>query len=375
MPIKISQHFDSGAIEVVQADSAKQIDLNLRKDSHADIHQWFHFRLQGARGQACTIRFLNAGQATYPKGFEGYQVAASYDTENWFRVPTSFDGQVMTVTHTPELDSVYYAYFEPYSWERHLALLDSAQLSPHVRMEDLGATLDGHDMNLLVVGEPDEGKKKVWVIARQHPGETMAEWFVEGMLDALLDDANPHGRTLLKEAVFYVVPNMNPDGSVRGNLRTNAAGANLNREWMNPSMERSPEVFLVLNKMKAIGCDLFLDIHGDEGLPYVFVAGSESLETFGEKELAEQQRFIDDLKIASPDFQDVHGYGVTPFTPETLTMGSPHITHAFGCLSLTLEMPFKDNANDPDPVTGWDGARSARLGASTLQAILQSLRA
>ncbi|HEX8886028.1 MAG TPA: M14-type cytosolic carboxypeptidase, partial [Noviherbaspirillum sp.] len=74
MPIKISQHFDSGAIEVVNADNPRKIDLNLRKDSHADIHQWFHFRLQGARGQACTIRFLNAGQATYPKGFEGYQV-------------------------------------------------------------------------------------------------------------------------------------------------------------------------------------------------------------------------------------------------------------------------------------------------------------
>ena len=113
MPIKISQQFDSGAIEVVRAEQASQIDLNLRADSHADIHQWFHFRLQGARDQACTLRFLNAGQATYPGGFQGYQVAASYDTENWFRVPTTFDGQVMTVSHTPELDSVYYAYFEP----------------------------------------------------------------------------------------------------------------------------------------------------------------------------------------------------------------------------------------------------------------------
>ena len=65
MPIKISQTFDSGAIEVVNASNPKQIDLNLRKDSHADIHQWFHFRLQGARGQACTIRFLNAGQAAF----------------------------------------------------------------------------------------------------------------------------------------------------------------------------------------------------------------------------------------------------------------------------------------------------------------------
>ncbi|MDB5960466.1 MAG: hypothetical protein JWP59_1760, partial [Massilia sp.] len=85
MTIKISQVFDSGSIVVVKADSASRIDLELRSDSHADIHQWFHFRLQGARAQPCTIRFLNAGQATYPKGFEGYQVVASYDTENWFR--------------------------------------------------------------------------------------------------------------------------------------------------------------------------------------------------------------------------------------------------------------------------------------------------
>ena len=77
MPIKISQHFDSGAIEVVAADNAKSIDLNLRRDNNADIHQWFHFRLQGARGQQVTMRFLNAGQATYAKGYEGYQAVAS----------------------------------------------------------------------------------------------------------------------------------------------------------------------------------------------------------------------------------------------------------------------------------------------------------
>ena len=375
MSIKISSQFDAGAIEVVNATSANAIDLNIRKDSHADIIQWFYFRLQGAQGQTCTIRFLNASQAAYPAGWEGYQAMASYDRINWFRVPTSYDGKVMTIEHTPGMDSVYYAYFEPYSWERHLELLDRAQMSENVRMLDLGSTVDGRDLNMLVIGEPSPEKKKVWVIARQHPGETMAEWFVEGMLDALLDPAHPFGRQLLKETVFYVVPNMNPDGSVRGNLRTNAAGANLNREWMNPSMERSPEVFLVLKKMHETGVDLCLDVHGDEGLPYVFVAGSESLPTWTEAQAAQQKRFIEDFKIASPDFQDVHGYGATPFTDETLTMGSSHITHAFGCLSLTLELPFKDNANDPDPQVGWDGARSARLGAAVLQPVLNAVRA
>jgi murein tripeptide amidase MpaA len=379
MSIKISSQFDAGAIDIVNATSANAIDLNIRKDSHADITQWFYFRLQGAQAQPCTIRLLNAGQSAYPKGWEDYNAMASYDRVNWFRVPTSFDGQVLSIEHTPAMDSVYYAYFEPYSWERHLELLDRAQLSEHVRMVDLGSTVDGRDLNMLIIGDESKAeaapeKKKVWVIARQHPGETMAEWFVEGMLDALLDPAHPFGRQLLKESVFYVVPNMNPDGSVRGNLRTNAAGANLNREWLNPTMERSPEVFLVKQKMHETGVDMCLDVHGDEGLPYVFVAGSESLPNFSAEQAAAQKAFSDAFMVASPDFQDVHGYGETPYSEETLTMGSPHITHAFGCLSLTLELPFKDNANDPDPLVGWDGARSARLGAAVLQPVLQAIR-
>jgi murein tripeptide amidase MpaA len=374
MSIKISSQFDAGAIDVVNATSANAIDLNIRKDSHADITQWFYFRLQGAQAQPCTIRLLNAGRSAYPKGWEDYNAMASYDRVNWFRVPTRFDGQVLTIEHTPAMDSVYYAYFEPYSWERHLELLDRAQLSDHVRMLDLGSTVDGRDLNLLVIGEPAAGKKNVWVIARQHPGETMAEWFVEGMLDALLDPAHPFGRQLLKETVFYVVPNMNPDGSVRGNLRTNAAGANLNREWLNPSLERSPEVFLVRKKMEETGVDLFLDVHGDEGLPYVFIAGSDALPTFTAAQAAAQKAFSDAFMVASPDFQDVRGYPKEPYTDEVLTMGSPYVTHAFGCLSLTLELPFKDNANDPDPQVGWDGARSARLGAAVLQPVLQAVR-
>src|SRR5437868_13068174 len=96
MSIKISSQFDAGAIDVVNATSANAIDLNIRRDSHADITQWFHFRLQGARDQACTIRLLNAGQAAYADGWDGYHAMASYDRIDWFRVPTTYDGQALT---------------------------------------------------------------------------------------------------------------------------------------------------------------------------------------------------------------------------------------------------------------------------------------
>ena len=106
MTIKISQNFDAGAIEVVQAEHAGEIELNLRKDSHADFMQWFYFRLQGARDQETIIRIINAGEATYANAWENYQAVASYDRENWFRVETEFDGKVMTIHHEPEFDSV-----------------------------------------------------------------------------------------------------------------------------------------------------------------------------------------------------------------------------------------------------------------------------
>ena len=368
MPIKISSHFDAGAIEIVRVENPGQIHLNLRKDSHADFMQWFYFRLQGARDSACTIQILNAGEATYPAGWEGYRAVASYDRQEWFRVETEFDGKVMTIHHTPTEDSVYYAYFEPYSWERHLSLVGRAAYSPLVRVEDLGCTVDGRDLNMLVVGD-ESAEQKIWVIARQHPGETMAEWLVEGLLDALLDVANPTARKILQKAVFYVVPNMNPDGSVRGNLRTNAAGANLNREWMTPSLETSPEVLHVRRKIHETGCDLFLDIHGDEALPYNFVAGNEMLRDFSAVQLAEQKEFVENFVAATPDFQSEVGYPPDKYYEEMLTMASKYVGHHFKCVSLTLEMPFKDNIELPDVVTGWDGDRSAKLGEAMLQPI------
>lgn len=372
MTLKISSAFDGGAIEIVQAPHAQCIDLKVRKDSHAEFSQWFYYRVQGAKNQACTMRLVNAGLTSYPEGWKNYQALASTDRQHWFRVPTTFDGEVLTISHTPAQDSIYYAYFEPYSWERHLDVLARFAAFPDVGVLDLATTHEGRDLNAIVIGAPSAAHK-IWIIARQHPGETMAEWFAEGMIEALLDDANPVAQRLLQETVFYIVPNMNPDGSVGGNLRTNATGANLNREWMSPSLQHSPEVLGVRTMMHATGCDLFLDIHGDEGLPYVFVAGSEMLEGFSAAQARAQQQFIDCLTLASPDFQTAHGYGSGKYREEILRLASKYVAHHFQCIALTLEMPFKDNAHLPNPAFGWSGARSAALGKAMLLPILNAL--
>ncbi len=369
MPIRISSQFDSGAIEVLADARADDVRLAIRADSHADFRQWFHFRVQGAAATPLTLTFANAGACTYVDGWRDYSVVASYDRVSWFRVPTRFDGSQMAVTHMPECDSIYYAYFEPYSWERHLDLLGRMDSMPIARVSNLGATVEGRDLDLVTVGDPGAGKIAVWVIARQHPGETMAEWFVEGMLERLTDDADATARALLARAVFHVVPNMNPDGSVRGNLRTNAAGANLNREWLEPTPARSPEVHAVRAAMHATGVGTFLDVHGDEALPYVFTASGSQLPSWTAAQAEAERTFAAALCAASPDFQTEHGYPPGKETNVNLSLASNYVAHTFGCLALTLEMPFKDNANWPDAEHGWSGARSRRLGMDVLTAL------
>ncbi len=372
--MQITDNFDSGNIRVIDASDASNIQLEIKKDNQSDFFQWFHFKLQtdsNLNGERIehVMHLNNAGKAAYLEGWEDYQAVASYDREHWFRVPTQYDGEKLTITHTPEYDSVYFAYFAPYSYERHQDLIHSAQMNLDCQLQVLGQTLDGRDMSLLKIGEEGEDKRTIWITARQHPGETMAEWFVEGFLDRLLDEDDGVARDLLNKAVFYVVPNMNPDGSVRGHLRTNAVGSNLNREWLEPSMDKSPEVYLVREKMLAVGCDMFLDVHGDEALPVNFVAGCEGVVNYDERHKALEDKFKQFMVSITPEFQDERGYDKDEPGQANPTVGTNWVGNQFKCLAYTIEMPFKDNDLLPDYSVGWSDERSSLLGRDFLAGV------
>ncbi|WP_193179801.1 M14 family metallopeptidase [Nisaea sediminum] len=371
--LRIDAAFDSGNIETVSIDDPNDIQLRLVKDHLSDFYQWFHFRLSGANGRGVTMRILNASGSSYPKGWENYRVCASYDRETWFRVPTSYDGTELTIRHVPEADYVWYAYFQPYSMERHQDLIAAAQGSPRCTAEVIGETHDLQTIDLLTIGSPSEQKKKLWVFARQHPGEPMAEWYMEGFIERLLDPADGTSRALLEKAVVYAVPNMNPDGSKRGHLRTNALGVNLNREWAEPSVEKSPEVLCVLEAMVARGIDLSFDVHGDEAIPYNFIAGSYGVPGISEAHVTMLDRFQATYAAMNPDFQTAHGYPKPAPGKGNLTTSTGHIANRLGALSMTLEMPFKDADNQPDPVHGWDGERSKSLGRSLVDVLLATV--
>ncbi len=60
----ISSNFDSGNIEVLSVNDINNIRLRIRKDTHADYFQWFHFRVQDVKGYPCKYVIENAHEAS-----------------------------------------------------------------------------------------------------------------------------------------------------------------------------------------------------------------------------------------------------------------------------------------------------------------------
>lgn len=361
--VAISSDFDHGNIAVVDASDSKNIRLEIKPDGKAKFFQWFNYRVEGAKGEALSMRLENASQASYVPGWSGYRAVASYDGETWVRVDTDYVDGVLTINHTPKKDVVYYAYFAAYPVERYHRFIEAQKQAPLLSHSVIGKTLDGQEIDMFTAGE---GERVYWVIARQHPGETMASWWMEGFLDRLADAEDAAAKTLREKATVYVVPCMNLDGSRRGHLRTNAAGTDLNRAWRNASMEASPEVFLVREKMRETGVDFFLDVHGDEAIPNNFLDGAEGIPAWSEQHKMRFDRYSSLLLDETPDFQTKDGYPTPPPGKANLDIATNYVAETWDCLAMTLEMPFKDANVNPDPVHGWSPERCRKLGRDNL---------
>ena len=371
MSIQIDASFDSGNIEVHKIDGTKA-ELSIRKDKDSEFFQWFHFRINCEIGDSLELDITGLGESAYPQGWPGYNACVSEDREYWGRAPSSYDEKsgALSIKYIATNNIVWFAYFAPYSIERHHDLIAETASAEGVESRTLGRSLEGQPIDCLEMGQ---GKKQIWLYARQHPGESMAEWWMEGALEMLTDPSDPHSRSLLQKCRFHIVPNMNPDGSYRGHLRTNAVGTNLNREWHEPSAEKSPEVLSVRDAMDQTGVDFAMDVHGDEAIPAVFIAGFEGIPSITDKQLENYHNYRNRLAQRTPDFQTQLGYPTAAKGKANLSMSTNQVAERYGAVAMTLEMPFKDNRDLPDPERGWSPERSTLLARECLATLAEQI--
>jgi murein tripeptide amidase MpaA len=362
--MQIESNFESGNIVVHNLTETEAL-LGIRADSNAQYYQWFSFRADGQPGPLRTFTLANAGQSSYPRAWPGYRALASYDQQTWFRVHTQYDGQNLIIRHQATGAATWYAFFVPYTEAMRARLLADCAGSSNARHETLMTTPGGRSLDLVVIGDA-QPKKKVWVIARQHAGEPMAEYCIEGLMRQLLDGNDPVTKALLGRGVaFYCIPNVNPDGSALGNLRANALGADLNRAW-HRLPQSAPEIAALRGRMEAEGADFFLDLHGDEDRPYIWIVQPHPANIAATVQAA-QDRFEAEVRARHAE------YGPFPQSmggtkPES-GMSLDYVTARFQCPAFIIELPFKDTIGANGEADSLLAAGCAAFGRSCLDII------
>ncbi len=234
-------------------DPANPVDTALVPSS-----RWYHFRMEGVKDKLVVLRI---------GGSEVVRPFYSRDGVSYRRFPAEGNYPPGSLSGLFTCDTVYVAYFIPYTYARHREKIARWSRLDCVRHKVIGRSSMGLPVDMLTItdsGYGDEGKKTVWIHARIHPSEAPCSWHLEALIDRLVADT-PFAAELRREAVFHVVPMANPDGVAGGYSRSSSTGVNLEINWNRPDSLTMPEVAALKGAIDSISqhhpLDLLLNLH------------------------------------------------------------------------------------------------------------------
>ena len=121
--------------------------------------------------------------------------------------------------------------------------------------------------------------------------------------------------------------------------------------------------------MRETGVDFFLDAHGDEAIANNFLDGAKGIPSWSALHEERFTTFSTRLLTASKDFQIVEGYPQAAPGKANLDIATNYVAESWGCLAMTLEMPFKDAKVNPMPDEGWSPRRCKNFAGEMLGVI------
>lgn len=222
--------------------------------------RWFYFLMTGVKGKqvAIQLKYTDPRAAVY-----------SYDKVTWQRYdPLTEATKDRRITKTYTRDSVYIAYYVPYTNLHLEQQMEEWQYRNGVRIFSMGKSYQGRDMKMLVVTNdyiPDAQKKRIYIHARVHPSETPCSWALEGLID-YLTGSSPEAFEIRNNTVFYILPFSNPDGVALGHSRCDAIGVNMEINYDRPDSLTRPEVANIKNFINTTTygekyLDMFINFH------------------------------------------------------------------------------------------------------------------
>lgn len=203
----------------------------------------------------------------------------------------------------------------------------------------IGVSQGGRDLVRLSnsYGSTEEKKPGLYLIARQHSGETPGSWGLHGFLDYFAKSGN-------KDFVIWSVPLSNIDGVMNGDYGKDNFPYDLNRAWGQPPMRHETRAIMRDMGRWAECCKplITLDFHSpgacsSQGIYSVIPKNAEGEKNPASLKLSEiLYEALKAREFASPDFFVTVNYKSRWETPTF----SKFALDAMKLVSLTFEFPY-----------------------------------
>jgi len=364
--VKFDANFESGNMNSVSTSDSVNYTVSTKSDIGG---RWFYFRITGAKDKFIRVNIVD--DKTYSIN-DVKRAMYSYDNKNFTRFTAAESPNEGTFQTTFSQDTVYVAYYTPYTFSYLQERINEWSQSEYVSVDTLGLTNHNLPIQEIILTDksvPNDNKYQVWIHARTHPGETPASWHFDGIVQTLLknDDVIEYYR---KNIVFHLIPFTNPDGVYYGRSRTNYDGVDVESNWNETDANTSTEVKILKKRMAELNNEkpfsVFLNLHSQASTfctMWIHTPGSTS-DLFYQKE----------FQMANLNSSDIPYFAQTDYSQSNLSSVFPEgwQWNNWGnkIMALTYETPY-DQYSDGTWVTN---DNLFEIGRRTVYAIAEYLQ-
>lgn len=277
---RVLWQFDGGSLDRVEQAAPDHFRLFVKGQTDQDGRNrqasWYYFQVDGAARATLTLDILGLpGEYNYQPNrgaiTRDTPPVISYDGKTWQHVPDfEYDAAEprLRLRIHPRHARFWVAHTPPYTMADLERLRRTVLRHPEAHEQSIGKSVEGRDLLLWTIGKAD-AKVTVWLMFRQHAWESGSSWTGDGAVRALVSDAS------LRAGVRWLVfPMADPDGVVKGGVRFNRNGFDLNRNWDVSDARRMPEIAAQRAAVQEFlragnSIDLFFTLHNTETAEYV----------------------------------------------------------------------------------------------------------
>ena len=241
----------------------------VRQDLRDTSCAWFYwaFRVKGAAGRTLRFEFTDKSFNGGPVGVRGPVV--SKDGGKTFSYP--LDGKTsygaFTYEFGPDENEVLFYECHPYGrgdWDAFVARIDGGQGAARPTncvIDTLCRSRQGADVPRARFGCITKAPRhRVFMCARHHCSETMANWVLEGAAEAFMAD-DGLGRWLRENVELMMVPFVDYDGCVAGDQGKCRRPHDHNRDYQAFIYPETKAIVGWIGDHAGYSLDMFLDVH------------------------------------------------------------------------------------------------------------------